>query len=175
MEPPITAAPLAASDWSDLLDVEPRDAPFVPRLAEIFNAREPDRVWQIAPQLGVLHTRGPWSFEATGTTYFFTDNNEFFGDKKLEQAPMFSVQSHIVRVFENRMWLSAGAAYAWAGESKIDGVHADDQKSNLLFGASFGLPVAESQSLRLGYVRGDTRTDVGSDTHNFYFTWSLRF
>jgi mannonate dehydratase len=73
MEPPVTSVPIAASDWSDLLDVAPRDEPFVPRLAEIFHAREPDRLWQIAPQLGVTTAvagvpEGPddppaWDFE----------------------------------------------------------------------------------------------------------------
>jgi hypothetical protein len=31
----------------------------------------------IQPQLGVVHTRGPWSYELTGSVAFFTDNNHF--------------------------------------------------------------------------------------------------
>lgn len=42
-----------AGDWSDLLDLVPIDTPFVPRLAEVFPARAPNRLWEIAPQLGV--------------------------------------------------------------------------------------------------------------------------
>ena len=31
------------------------------------------------PQLGVLHTRGPWSFELTGSAYYFGKNDESSG------------------------------------------------------------------------------------------------
>jgi hypothetical protein len=30
--------------------------------------------FSIRPQLGVVHTRGPWSYELTGSVFFYTDN-----------------------------------------------------------------------------------------------------
>ncbi len=60
-------------DWSDLIDVDPPGGPFVPRLAEVFPAGEANRLWEIAPQLGVTTAvtgipEGPddppaWDFE----------------------------------------------------------------------------------------------------------------
>jgi hypothetical protein len=129
----------------------------------------------ISPQLGLLHTRGEWSFELTGTTYFFTDNDEFFNGNTLEQDPLFAVQTHVVKTFGQDWWISAGAAYAWAGESTIDGVSKDDEKRNLLSGLSFGLRLDESQSLRFAYIRTDTQNDLGSDTDSFGVGWSFRF
>ena len=129
----------------------------------------------IAPQLGVLHLRGPWSFELTGTTYYYTDNDDFFGGSRLEQDPLYALQAHVVRTFANGAWLSAGVAYGWAGETVVDGDHKDDEKSNLLYGFSFGFRIGERQGVRIGYVRGDTLTDVGSDTHNPFIAWSYRF
>lgn len=129
----------------------------------------------IGPQLGVLHTHGEWSFEGTGTMFVFTDNDDFFNGSELEQEPSFALQTHVVKTFENGCWLSLGAAYGWAGESKVDGVRQGDAKSNLLFGSSFGFRIGEAQSIRIGYFRGDTLTDVGSDTHNVFAGWAIRF
>ena len=42
--------------------------------------------FSIRPQLGVVHTRGPWSYELTGSVFFYTDNNEFLGTTR-EQDP----------------------------------------------------------------------------------------
>jgi hypothetical protein len=129
----------------------------------------------IGPQLGVLHTHGEWSYELTGSMYVYTDNDEFFGSNKLEQDPMYLVQAHAVKTFGQAFWFSVGMAYNWAGQSKVDDVAADDEKSNLLFGPSFGFRIGDSQSLRLAYIRTDTLTDVGADTDTFVLGWSYRF
>jgi hypothetical protein len=129
----------------------------------------------ITPQLGVLHTSGEWSFELTGSMFLFTDNDEFFNGNVLEQDPLYAVQTHVVKTFGQDWWLSAGAAYSWAGESTVDGVPKDDEKSNLLSGASVGFRVGASQSVRLAYMRTDTLNDLGSDTDTVALGWSFRF
>ena len=43
----------APGDWSDLLDDTAPTPVFQPRLAEVFPARAPNQLWQIAPQIGV--------------------------------------------------------------------------------------------------------------------------
>jgi hypothetical protein len=129
----------------------------------------------IAPQIGALHTRGEWSFELTGSTIFYTDNDEFFNGNELEQDPLYVVQAHCVKTFGTDWWVSFGAIYSWAGESTINDVAKGDDKSNLLFGPSFGCRIGDSQSVRLTYVRTDTLNDVGSDTHTLALSWAFRF
>ncbi len=129
----------------------------------------------ITPQLGLLHTVGEWSFELTASTYFFTDNDEFFNGNKLQQDPVYAGQAHVVKTFGQDWWIAAGTAYAWAGESKVNGVSMDDARSNLLSGASIGLRLDPSQSIRLGYIRTDSLNDLGSDTDSVSLGWSLRF
>lgn len=129
----------------------------------------------IAPQLGVLHTRGEWSYELTGTLSFFTENDEFFGGHELEQDPLFLVQSHVVKLFGPDWWAAAGAAYSFGGESTIDGVAKDDERSTLIYGASAGRRLGASQGLRIGYARNDTLADTGTDTHSVALGWSFRF
>ena len=129
----------------------------------------------VTPQLGVLHTRGPWSFELTGSVFCYTDNDEFFGGNTLAQDPLVALQGHVVRTFDAGCWLSAGVAHGWAGESTINGVDKGDEKRNLLVGASFGFRVGDAQSIRVGYVRSDARTETGADTDTVFVGWTWRF
>jgi len=127
------------------------------------------------PQAGVVHTSGPWSFELTSSIWIFTDNDDFFGGNELAQNPLYDTQAHVVRSFPNKCWASAGVAYAWGGESSVNGQSKADDRSNLLSSVSAGMPLGESQSLKIGYIRGDTQNDVGADTHTFFIAWSFRF
>jgi hypothetical protein len=129
----------------------------------------------IRPQAGVVHTRGPWSYELTGSVFLFTDNDDFFGGNQREQDPLGTLQAHVVRTFPRRWWASAGAGYSWGGESTINGVRKGDHRSYLLSGLSLGFPVGQAQALKLAYLRGDTQTDVGSDSDSVLVSWSLRF
>ncbi len=132
--------------------------------------------FRIAPQLGVLHTHGEWSYELTGSMSFFTGNDKFFGGNELEQDLQYTTQAHVVKTFgQGSYWAALGAAYTWGGESTVDDVPKDDEKSTLVYGASFGGRLGSSQSLRVGYARADTLTDTGSDTHSFALGWSFRF
>ena len=46
---------------------------------------------------------------------FFTDNDDFWGGKKKEQEMLSSVQTHVVKIFKNRIWGSVSAGYDWGG------------------------------------------------------------
>ncbi len=129
----------------------------------------------VRPQLGVVHTRGPWSYELTGSTFLFGDNDDFFGGSKLEQDPLFAVQGHVIRVFKPGLWASVGAAYGWSGEATLDGVERNDEKAKVLLGASFGFPIGRRQGVKLAYVRSETREDTGSDSDSFAIAWNIRY
>lgn len=129
----------------------------------------------IRPQLGITHTRRAWSYELTGSVLFFTDNNDFFGGNTREQDPVFALQTHVVYTFPNRWWTSAGLGYNWGGESEINGQPKDDMKGNLLSTLAVGCPITKTQAIKFGYFRGDAQERVGSDTHNLFLSWNLRF
>ena len=129
----------------------------------------------IRPQLGVLHTRGKWSFELSSSVFFFTDNDDFFGGSELEQDPLFAAQGHVARVFKPRWWGSIGVGYGWEGEYVLNGTPSNDPKDKLLSGLSFGFPVTRKQNMTLAYIRLRTLEDVGSDTDSLALAWSVRF
>ncbi len=129
----------------------------------------------IEPQLGVLHSRGPWSCELTGSLLFFTDNNEFRVDKKREQDPLFALQSHVTYTAARGWWLSLGAAYDWGGESMVEGVRMRDLKRDLVFGTSAGMPLGRSASIKIAYVGIRSKETIGADTDSLGLALSIRF
>ena len=129
----------------------------------------------IRPQIGVLHTRGLWSYELTGSTFHYTDNDDFFGGNKLEREPVRALQAHIIRVFKPGLWASLSAAYGWRGESTVNGVASDNDKSDYLLALSFGFPVTRSQGVKMVYMRSQTRRITGANLDTLALAWSVRF
>jgi len=119
--------------------------------------------FSVRPQIGVLHTRGPWSFEVTGSVFLYTDNDEFFNGNKREQGPLYALQAHLVHVFKPGLWASVGMAYGADGESTINGESKNDAARQFLAGISVGVPISKRQGLKLAYVRSRSNTDVGGD------------
>ena len=129
----------------------------------------------IQPEIGVLHTRGRWSYELTGSVLLFEDNDEFGNGNKLEQDPLYVVQAHVIHVFRPGLWLSLSAAYTHGGESEVNDVRKNDPRDTVLSALTFGIPITRAQGLKFAYIRGRIQKDVGADTDNFAVAWSKRF
>jgi hypothetical protein len=134
-----------------------------------------DNRYSITPQLGVVHTRGAWSYELTGSADFFTDNDEFLISKTREQDPIYALQAHVVYAPSPIWWVAMGGAYAWGGESTVDDVARDDYRETLFFGASAGLAIDRHSSVQVTYVGTRAQTTIGSDTDNIGLGYSIRF
>jgi hypothetical protein len=127
------------------------------------------------PQVGVVQVLGPWSFEATASLFAYTENTDFFGGNRLDQEPVYAIQTHVVRTFEGGRWMSAGSAYGRGGRAEINGSDNDDVRSNLLYGVSAGMSLTTSQSVNLAYFRQDALSKTGGDFHSLLLTWAIRF
>lgn len=132
--------------------------------------------WVFRPQMGIVHTRGKWSYELTGSLYFFTDNDEFFGNSVREQDPLYAVQGHVIRTFDRPgYWLSLSAGYGSNGQSIIDANRVDDEKKMFLSALSFGMPLSQRQGLKFAIIRSRTNTSKGSNTNSLAVGWSMVF
>jgi hypothetical protein len=131
--------------------------------------------YTFTPQFGVVHTRGKWTTELSTSVTFFTDNDEFFNGKKLEEDPLLIGQGHLIYTFMPGLWLGASAGYGYGGESAIDQVSANDRKGNLGFGLSAGIPVNRHFGFKIAYIGIRTREDVGSDNDTFTIACSLQW
>jgi hypothetical protein len=129
----------------------------------------------IRPQIGVVHTRGPWSYEMTGSTFISTDNDSFFDGKKREQEPIFAVQAHLIRVFQPGLWASLSAAYGWGGENTVDAVAKGDKRQYVLFAVAMGFPITRKQGVKLTYFTQRKHSDTGTDLDTLAIGWSMRF
>ncbi len=127
------------------------------------------------PQLGFVHTRGPWSYELTGTVNFFTDNNDFWGGKKREQDPLYVLETHLIYTFSNRIWTALSGGYDWGGQSRINGVDKDDYRQDFLYAISLGSPISHNSSVKFAYINGKKQENIGTDTENFVLAFSLKF
>ncbi len=129
----------------------------------------------IRPQMGFVHTHGPWSYELTGSINFYTDNNEFWDGNKRQQDPLYLLQTHLIYTFRNSIWTSFSAGYDWGGSSTVNGVEKDDDRQDLLFAFSAGFPVNRKSNVKFGYIGGRAQEDIGSDTDNFVLSYSMSF
>jgi len=133
--------------------------------------------YTIRPQIGIVHTRGPWSYELTGSIFYFTDNDNFYYVNKLEQKPFYAAQAHIIRVFRQGVWGSLSAGYGRGGASKINSESINDEREGFISGLSFGIPIASNQGLNFSYIWTKTKTPIVtiSQTNTFALSWSIRF
>jgi len=133
--------------------------------------------YTIRPQIGVVHTRGPWSYELTGSVFFFTDNDRFFNGNKVEQEPFYAVQAHLIRVFDPGVWGSVSAGYGKGGASKVNGISKKDRRDGFITALSFGVPLTPVQGLKFSYIWSKTKipTETRSELNTVTVSWSIRF
>jgi hypothetical protein len=126
-------------------------------------------------QLGVLHQRGPWQFEVTTTVSFYQDNDEFFGNTKLEQDPLWFFQGHVIRSFKRGMWASLSSGFSYAGETQINGVPKHNDDRTRYVSLSFGMPITRQQSVKITWINADTNVVIGSSSDTLVLGWTLNW
>jgi len=129
----------------------------------------------VRPQAGVLHQRYNWQFELTGSVFFYQDNDQFFSGNRLEQKPLWFMQSHAIYTFKPGWWVSASAGYGYGGESSINGVQKNDDRRYFHWALSLGVPISASQGLKFAYISSSTNTSLGSDTNSLVAAWSINW
>lgn len=127
----------------------------------------------VRPQLGVVRSQGPWSFELTGSVWLYTDNDSFFKGGSLEQDPLMSLQGHVVYTFRPGFWVASGAAFGMGGRSTLNGRELNDYKNNFLWGTSLGVSVSRELGFRVTYISTRTLERAGFDSDSFLFGATL--
>jgi hypothetical protein len=130
----------------------------------------------VRPQLGVLHTRGQWSYELTGSTFIYSGNDDFFGGLELEQDPLYALQAHVIRVFDKTgYWAALSTGYGWKGDTVVDGVRSDNSQKRWLSSLAFGIPLGTKQGMKFAYLRDRTKTKQGANVDSLAIGWSYVF
>ena len=129
--------------------------------------------WSFKPELGVSKAWGPIILEVIPAVTFFTDNTNFLDGKTLSQAPLYSVQGHLIYEFFPALWAALDATYYTGGRTTIDGVPGQEL-GNVRLGLTAALSLSRHQSIK---VYGSTGVYSRTDS-NFWAvgaTWQYRW
>jgi hypothetical protein len=119
------------------------------------------------PQLGAVHNWGKWSAELTVAGLFFTDNNDFYNGRRLQQDPVYTTDANLVYTFHPGLWAAASVGYAGGGVTTVNSVSNGNSQSSVGWGVSLGLPLSRAVGVKFGYTGTRTQTRTGLDTDTF--------
>jgi len=127
------------------------------------------------PQVGINHTRGKWTVEATGEVAFYTDNDEFYNGNTLEQEATYIIHGHLIHTFRPGLWVGAGVGYDYGGESSINGVDKDDKKQDIAWALRFAYPINRHSGFKVSYIGSRRLESTGFDSDtlaaSLSFSW----
>ncbi len=114
------------------------------------------------------------SFEGRFSSWFFTENREFFNGNTLSQKPMISAQIHVSYVFRPGIWLAVSMGLGGLGETMLNGVEQNNQQKNSRLGATFAYRFNKHNSIKLAFTSG-LSTRYGADFNTvllaYQFMW----
>jgi hypothetical protein len=130
--------------------------------------------WSIKPELGISKRWGHWSLDLSGAVVLFTDNDEYVNDRTLEQDPLYSLQTHVIRMFGRGIWAAVDATWYAGGRTRVEGVEKDDRKNNSRVGLTLALPINARHSLKL-YAATGVQQRTGTDFDTAGLVWQYRW
>lgn len=130
--------------------------------------------WYVKPDIGISKAWGPVTLELSSGVFFFSNNDDYFGRRKLEQDPVCTTQLHATYNIGRGFWAALSGTYDYGGRTTIDGVQNDDLQQNSRVGATLALPVNRHNSLKL-YGSTGISTSTGSDFDLVGIVWQHRW
>jgi hypothetical protein len=130
--------------------------------------------WFVKPDIGISKAWGALVLELSTGVYIFSDNNEFFGGKKLEQDPLSTSQIHVTYNLGRGVWAALSGTYDYGGRTTIDGVKNDDLLNNSRVGVTLALPVNRNNSIKL-FASSKIHTSIGNDYNLGSIIWQYRW
>jgi hypothetical protein len=114
------------------------------------------------PEVGISKRFNRVYAEGYAGVWFYSDNNRYLVNKTLHQDPVFSIQAHASYYFKNLMLVSINTTWFNGGKTWIDDTAQGDLLDNWRVGATWSVPIARGQSLKLQFHVG-AFTESGYD------------
>jgi hypothetical protein len=130
--------------------------------------------WFFRPNFGVSKAIGAWILESTTEATLYTNNSDFFGGTTRAQAPIYSLQGHVIRNFSGGIWASVDATYYTGGRSTINEVEVNDLQRNWRVGVTLTLPINARNSLKL-YSSDGVSARTGDNYNLAGIAWQYRW
>jgi hypothetical protein len=151
------------------------------RVSAPWGQYDPDRLinlstnrWILKPEAGVSKAAGPWVLEVTAGVNFYTVNTEFYGGKRREQDPLYSLQGHAIYSFRSGSWASFDGTYFAGGRTKVNGVLSNDLLRNWRVGATYSVPVDRRNSIKF-YASSGISARTGNNFDLVGIAWQHRW
>ena len=130
--------------------------------------------WSFKPELGVSKAWGNLTLELMAGVTFYTNNDDFLGGQTREQAPLYSVQGHLIYSFPLGIWAALDATFYTGGRTTVSGVKADDRQANSRLGATVSFPVSRHNSVKIFASTGATAR-TGTNFTTAGVAWQFRW
>ena len=130
--------------------------------------------WFFKPDIGISKAWGDFVVELSSGIFFFTENDDFFGGRKMKQDPIYTSQIHITHSFAHGIWAAVSVTYDYDGRTTVDNVENNDLQQNSRVGATLAVPVNRKNSIKL-YGSTGIHTSVGSDYDMAGIVWQHRW
>jgi hypothetical protein len=105
----------------------------------------------------------------------FSDNSSAFGGGSLSQDPLFKIESHVSRNLNQAIFVSLDGLWTYGGNTKTNGASNDNKQNSLSMGASLGLNLSKTTSIKFSYGKVVSKNDSGADGDMFRLSFSKLF
>ena len=130
--------------------------------------------WFFKPDVGISKAWGAFTLELSTGAYFFTNNDDYFGGKTLEQDPLLTMQAHATYNLGRGVWAALSWTYDYGGRTTIDSERTDTFYSNSRLGATLAIPVNRNNSIKL-YGSTSLHTSAGTQFDLVGIVWQYRW
>ncbi|MDN3918979.1 transporter [Roseateles violae] len=130
--------------------------------------------WSLKPDIGFSKTFDALTVDLTAGVTLFGHNDDYFGGQRLEQAPIYSIQTNISHAFAGGIWAALGATYYSGGRTTLNGVRKDDGLANTRVGLTLALPINRRHSIKFN-ASGGISTRTGTDFDTLGVAWQYRW
>jgi hypothetical protein len=130
--------------------------------------------WSFKPEVGASKALGPWTLEAAAAVTLYTDNDDFFNGNTRSQAPLYSVEGHVIYNAPSGIWGSLDLTYFGGGRTTINGTLNNDLQQNWRLGGTLTFPVDRFNSIKV-YASSGVAARTGNDFDLIGLAWQVRW
>lgn len=96
------------------------------------------------------------------TSWFFTENKDFWNGNTLYQKPLYVAQLHTTYIFKPGVWIAASFGVTGSGETVLNGVDKNDQQQSSKYGLAFAYKLNNNHAVKFALTSGIS-TRYGAD------------
>jgi hypothetical protein len=105
----------------------------------------------------------------------FSDNSSAFGGGNLSQDPLYKIEAHVSRSLNQAVFVSLDGLWTYDGLTRTNDVSNNNKQNSLSMGASLGLNLSRTASIKFSYGKVVSRNDSGADGDMFRASFSKLF